>query len=172
MLISKQPPDLITDVNSILLRWYSLVILCSSSNAPIFLAWKGKAWGIFVNSQTNYLHLPFVLFTVHYGDVIMSTMASQITGISVIYSTVCSGVGQKKSSKLSVTGLCEGNSPVTGEFPAQRDSNAENASIRWRYHELWLSLYSDVINNDQTSSLFCTCQESCAVVTWANLWPD
>ena len=25
--------------------------------------------------------------------------------------------------------------PVTGEFPAQRASNAENASIWWRHHE-------------------------------------
>ena len=25
----------------------------------------------------------------------------------------------KKTTKLRVTGLCEGNSPVTGEFPAQ-----------------------------------------------------
>ena len=31
----------------------------------------------------------------------------------------------KKTSKLRVTGLCEGNSPVTVEFPAQRASNAE-----------------------------------------------
>ena len=30
-----------------------------------------------------------------------------------------------KTSKLRVTALCEGNSPVTGEFPAQRASNAE-----------------------------------------------
>ena len=36
-------------------------------------------------------------------------------------------------SKLRVTGLCAGNSPVTGEFPAQRASNAENVSIWW-YH--------------------------------------
>ena len=28
----------------------------------------------------------------------------------------------KKTSKLRVTGLCEGNSPGTGEFPAQRAS--------------------------------------------------
>ena len=40
----------------------------------------------------------------------------------------------KKVSKLRVTGLCEGNSPVTSEFPAQRASNAENASIWWRHH--------------------------------------
>ena len=28
----------------------------------------------------------------------------------------------------------EGNSPVAGEFPAQKASNAENVSIQWRHH--------------------------------------
>ena len=41
----------------------------------------------------------------------------------------------KKTSKLRVTGLCVGNSPVTGEFPAQRASNAENVSIWWCHHD-------------------------------------
>ena len=41
----------------------------------------------------------------------------------------------KKPSKLRVTGLCVGNSPVTGEFPAQRASNAEKVFIWWRHHE-------------------------------------
>ena len=45
----------------------------------------------------------------------------------------------KKTPKLRVTGLCEGNSPVTGEFPAQRASNAENVSIWWHHHALNLS---------------------------------
>ena len=40
-----------------------------------------------------------------------------------------------KTSKLRVTGLCAGNSPVTGEFPTQRASNVENVSIWWRHHE-------------------------------------
>ena len=40
----------------------------------------------------------------------------------------------KKTSKLRVTGLCAGNSPGTGEFPAQMASYAENVSIWWRYH--------------------------------------
>ena len=40
----------------------------------------------------------------------------------------------KKTSKPPVTGLCEGNSPVTGEFPAQRASNTEDVSIWWRHH--------------------------------------
>ena len=42
----------------------------------------------------------------------------------------------KKTSKLRVTGLCVGNSPGTGEFPAQMTSNAENVSISWRHHAL------------------------------------
>ena len=42
----------------------------------------------------------------------------------------------KKTSKLRVTGFCAGNSPVTGEFPGQKASNAENVSISWRHHEL------------------------------------
>ena len=40
----------------------------------------------------------------------------------------------KKTSKLRVTDLCEGNSPGTGVFPAQKASNAENVSIWWRHH--------------------------------------
>ena len=40
----------------------------------------------------------------------------------------------KKTSKLRVTGLCVGNSPVTGECPAQRASVAENISIWWHHH--------------------------------------
>ena len=60
-----------------------------------------------------------------------------------------------KISKLLVTGLCAGNSPEVGEFPAQMANYAENASI-WRRHHvvnhlpiavradspaLWRSLY-------------------------------
>ena len=61
----------------------------------------------------------------------MGAMASQITSLMNAYSTVYSGADQRK---LRVTGLCEGNSPVTGEFPAQKASYAENVSIWWRHH--------------------------------------
>ena len=39
----------------------------------------------------------------------------------------------KKTSKLRVTGLCEGNSPVAGELTTKRASNAESVSIWWRH---------------------------------------
>ena len=51
------------------------------------------------------------------------------------------GCRSKKTSKLRVTGLCAGNSPETGEFPAQMVSNAENGSIWWRHHVLVNSLF-------------------------------
>ena len=42
----------------------------------------------------------------------------------------------KKTPKLLVTDHCAGNLPVTGEFPAQMASNAENVSIWWRLHDM------------------------------------
>ena len=47
----------------------------------------------------------------------------------------------KKTSKPRVTGLCEGNSSVTGEFPAQKGSNAENTSNWWHHHEITRRLH-------------------------------
>ena len=64
----------------------------------------------------------------------MSTMASQITSVSIVYSTVCSGTDVKENIKAPRDWLCTGNSPGTGEFPVQRASNAENVSIWWRHH--------------------------------------
>ena len=46
----------------------------------------------------------------------------------------------KETSKLYVTGICAGNSPVTGEFPAQRASIAENVFIWWRHHIMRLQV--------------------------------
>ena len=52
----------------------------------------------------------------------------------------------KKTSKLCVTGLCEGNSPVPGELPAQRASNAENVSIWWHHHAIsWCSAFVRIV---------------------------
>ena len=64
----------------------------------------------------------------------MGAMAPQITSFTIVYASVYSGAAEKNPSNLRVTGLYAGNSPVTGEFPAQKPSNAENVSIWWRHH--------------------------------------
>ena len=87
----------------------------------------------------------------------MNLMASQITSLTIVYSTVYSGADQRKKSKLSVTGLCAGNSPGTGEFSAQMASNAKNVSIWWRHHaiiywRIWVSLGGDEVSKDQMNN--------------------
>ena len=73
--------------------------------------------------QVNYVY--------HYSDAMMGTMASQITNLMIVYSTVYSGAGQRKhqSSASSAFVGGRGDSPVTGEFSAQRASNAENVPL-------------------------------------------
>ena len=70
----------------------------------------------------------------HYSYVIMSAMSSYITGVSIVCINDCSGANKKKTSILRVTGLCDGNLPVTSWFPSQRNSNTETVSILWRHH--------------------------------------
>ena len=70
----------------------------------------------------------------HYNDSIMGVMASHITSLPIVYLTLLFRSRSKETSKLRVTGLCAGNSPGTGEFPAHMASNAENVSIWWRHH--------------------------------------
>ena len=61
----------------------------------------------------------------------MITKASQITRLKIVYSTGYSDADQRKHQTPR---LCAGNSPWTGEFPAQMASNAEKVSIWWRHH--------------------------------------
>ena len=71
--------------------------------------------------------LLFTHIKLHYSDVIMSAIASQITGVSIVCPTVCSGADQRRyQSSVSLTF-------ATG-FSSQRTSNAENVSIWWSHH--------------------------------------
>ena len=84
--------------------------------------------------QTRPLHcsIPKVCCAgVHYTDFIMSAMASQITIVSVVCSTVGSSSDQRIHQTSRHWPLC---GKFTGEFPAQKASNAETVSIWWRHH--------------------------------------
>ena len=79
----------------------------------------------------------------HYSDVIMNTMASQTTCISIVYSTVCSGVDQRKSSAslAFVRGihLWSVNSPRKG--PVMRKMFPFDYVITWTPWNKWV-MYS------------------------------
>ena len=93
-------------------------------------------------SVTSYSGSPFRgtsrLCTLHYNDVIMSAMASQITSLTNVYPMVYSGADQRQHQSSASLAFVRVNQPVTGEVPAQRASNAENVSIWWRRHVLLL----------------------------------
>ena len=84
-----------------------------------------------IKSMLPTITFRFMLHTIavrRFNDFIMSAMASQIIGVSIVYSTVC-------LKKFRVTGLYHRNSPMTGRFPSQRASKAENVSIWWRNND-------------------------------------
>ena len=101
-------------------------------------------------AQSTIMFTPFRCVRFKFPRVSMSWMAitvtscwapwSQITSLTIVCSTIHAG-RSKKTWKLRVTGLCAWNSPVTGEFPAQMASNAENVSIWWRHHAFWTFQY-------------------------------
>ena len=65
-----------------------------------------------------------------------------------------------KTSKLCVTGLCVGNSPVTGEFPAQKANNTENVSIWWNHrvqHYCYLQYNQRITYNGHALWCFSVC---------------
>ena len=75
----------------------------------------------------------------------MGAMASQITSLAIVYSTVYSGVDQRKHQSPASLTFVKGTSPVTGEFPAQMASNAENVSIWWRHHVFVTTELCDIV---------------------------
>ena len=125
-----------------------LCFCCTRDNSLSRWIFLGK-WEIYEHFQSLFntamammmIHSPLILpnpsttMVLHYGDVIMGTMASQITSLTIVYSIVYSGADQRKhqssASLAFVRGIHRG--PGTGEFPTQMASNTENVSI-WRRH--------------------------------------
>ena len=73
---------------------------------------------------------------IHYDDAIMSAIASQITSLATVYSTVYLNADQRKHSRSVSLPSC---GEFTGDrwIPRTMASNAENVSIWWRHHVIW-----------------------------------
>ena len=63
----------------------------------------------------------------------MGTMASQITSLTIVYSSVIQVQIKENIKAPRHWPLC-GEVTGHGEFPAQMASNAENVFIWWRHH--------------------------------------
>ena len=101
---------------------------CVYSNSPLILVyywWWGRLlWLLYVSPKNLVKYYTFfialccwVMYNIyhfHYNDVIMSAMASQITSPTIVYSTIYSGVDQKKKPKAPR------HWPLCGEFTCDR----------------------------------------------------
>ena len=120
-------------------RYWSFVrgIQRSPLNSPLKGQWRGALKFSFIRVWTNGW-----INNRNAGDLGLHHTHYDTERVSFVYIHTYStcllnrsfGRRSKKTSKLRVTGLCVGNSPETGEFPAQMASNAENVSIWWRHH--------------------------------------
>ena len=106
----------------------------------------------------------------HYNVTWMSFSLKSLAIQHFVYQLMWTHI--KETSKSALLTLCEGNSPVTGEFPTQRTSNGENASM-WSHH-------NDVIKGSMVTAVLVTVcqwlihQKSCSNHTaqWSNNHPS
>ena len=88
------------------------VLICPCSNNSSFVLVKSATGNLLWNVDCRS----------HYNDVIMGAIASQINSLTLVYLILYSDADQRKKSKLRVTGLCAGNSPVNSphKWPVTR----------------------------------------------------
>ena len=113
------------------------MVQCKTTVTPLLTQWSYCRLAL----NHRYLLISFgvsfiVTGAIHYNGVIMGTIASQITNTSSrLFSQPFIQTQITENIKASRHCPLCGNSPGTGEFPAQMASTAENASIWWRHHE-------------------------------------
>ena len=112
----------------------------------------------------------------HYSDIVMNLLPSQITGISINFSTVCSSADQGKyqnsASLAFVRGIHWWPAGSLHKMPVTQ-------KIRWRYHEIqiqcrltWrqsVGIPDDQIENRWLSSILNQLKLFCFISNWANM---
>ena len=76
-----------------------------------------------------------MLITLNYCDVVISAIASRITAVSVVGSSVCSDADQRKHQSSASLAFLRGihRSPVNSPH---KGTVTENVSIWWRHHHI------------------------------------
>ena len=72
---------------------------------------QGSKKGNILNIHSISTLARFEMNLMHYSDVIMSTVSSKITGVTIVYSTVCSGADQRKHQSYASLAFVRGIPP-------------------------------------------------------------
>ena len=104
----------------------------------------------------------------HYNDVIMAAIASQITSLTIVFSTVYSDADQRKHQSSASLAFVQGIPGKTGEFPTQMASKGENVSIWWRHHVVGHTTF--LTSQHKFRQWLGAFRQQ--TITWANVDPD
>ena len=88
----------------------------------------------------------------HYCDVIIGAVASQITSLTIVYSTVYSDADQRKQQRSAALAFVRGSHRGPVNSPNRWPVTRKNVSIWWRHNGLHTMHYS---NNIRGFWLFC-----------------
>ena len=91
-------------------------------------------WSSYSIMEILYLkNTSIILWAYHYSNVIMDVMTSQVTGVRMVCSNVCSGANQRKHQSSGSLAFVRGIPRRSVNSP---HSNAKNVSIWWRHHDI------------------------------------
>ena len=105
----------------------------SSKADSIRIRTNGEVQAPFENFSNSWIS-PFANVLVHYNDVIMNAMASQITSLTIVYSTVYSGADQRKHHSSASLAFVRGIHRWPVNSPHKWPVSRKNVAIWWRHH--------------------------------------
>ena len=137
--VAKPPPAMalaMYDIGTIssTCAWSSCDVTVMPPPARYWLSEVDRFWwtaGCLFNSLRN--------IASHYGDVIMGAVASQITSLTIVYSTVYSGPDQRKyqssASLAFVQGILRWPVNSSHKWPVTRKMFPFDDAIMWRWYQ-------------------------------------
>ena len=141
--------------------WDEITYPFSNVNGATTL-YRAFAYLIHAGPRPHFGFHHYDMFWTHYNDVIMGATASQIIGLTIVFSTVYLETDRRKhqssASLAFVRGIHRG--PVNSSHTWMA-SNAENVSIWWRHHEKVL--------NDFCGTLLCSLRLWWSMTSWCKL---
>ena len=89
----------------------------------------------------SYMYFVWSSNVYHHSDVVMGAMASQITGVSIVYSIVCSDADQRKHQSPASLAFVRGIHRWPVNSPHRAPATRKKVSIWWYQHGWAVSFF-------------------------------
>ena len=144
----------------------------------LFIPWGSQSLYHLKSTKVSWFHCHYTSFPLRHSDVIMDAMASQITSLTIVYSTVYSGADQRKHQSFASLAFVRGihRSPVNPPHkgPVTRKTFPfDDVIMSWlgachicvHLYTSWCAILVDQCTKHHLSSWL-----ACNVTNWYGLW--